>query len=350
MDTPSSSPSPAHSCPVCADLKDRELASQKFGWEQNDTHFPPAASRLIVVRDIRPGEARAKQIWQCPECRTFYLYESDYEYLVNGSEDNQSLTRLTGEFAGEYLGERAGWLIHIRKTLQDLYDAIAPEYWIKYGFYNNETHLAFLEKLLESVPPESRLLSAACGAGRYDGMLAAAGHRVLGIDQSEGMLRRAREMVPGVEYRRLGLQEMEFDAAFEGIVCLDAMENIPPEDWAGILTRFSRALKPGGCVYFTLERPDSAAEIQESFERAKAKGLPVVYGEVADMVEEAVAEILALIPGQIPDELLGKAAYHYYPAAGQVLAWLTRAGFQVTSQGSGLWYDHFLAKKVTREF
>jgi SAM-dependent methyltransferase len=39
----------------------------------------------------------------------------------------------------------------------------------------------------------SVLLDAACGVGRYDGMLLEAGHRVLGIDQSSSILVRARE-------------------------------------------------------------------------------------------------------------------------------------------------------------
>ena len=37
------------------------------------------------------------------KCGTYYLYRTDYEYLVNGSEDEEYLTRLTEEQAAGYL-------------------------------------------------------------------------------------------------------------------------------------------------------------------------------------------------------------------------------------------------------
>ena len=80
-----------------------EYASQKYGWPENDTSLPAAAAELIVVRDFRPYDSRSLQIRQCPLCGTYYLYQTDYEYLVNGSEDEETLTRLTDEEAVKYL-------------------------------------------------------------------------------------------------------------------------------------------------------------------------------------------------------------------------------------------------------
>jgi ubiquinone/menaquinone biosynthesis C-methylase UbiE len=109
--------------------------------------------------------------------------------------------------------ERAAWLVQIQEKLEVLYDHLAPGYWVKFGLYENQTHRAFLKKFLMRLKPNSTLLSAACGAGRYDSSLLEAGHTVLGIDQSEGMLARARERVPGVRYDKLALQEMNFQEA-----------------------------------------------------------------------------------------------------------------------------------------
>src|SRR5512139_3463020 len=141
--------------------------------------------------------------------------------------------------------ERAEWLKQMRNKVEALYDHISPEYWVNFGFYPNQTHQEFLHKFLDRVPPHSTLLSAACGAGRYDGILLEAGHNVLGIDQSEGMLIRAREHFPQVRYEKIGLQEMDFSEAFDGAICMDAMENVCPEDWPGIMAGFQKALKPG---------------------------------------------------------------------------------------------------------
>lgn len=90
-------------CEICSQLADRESARQKFGWEEHDTRLPEAAGRLVMVKDFKPGSERLKQVWQCPLCGGYYLYETDYEYLVNGTEDEQTLTRLSAEQAAQVL-------------------------------------------------------------------------------------------------------------------------------------------------------------------------------------------------------------------------------------------------------
>jgi len=94
-------------CGTCSSLRDEEHAFQKYGWEENNTHLPAAAGILTVVRDFRPYGSRMLQLRQCPECATCYLYTTDYEFLVNGSEDEQKLTRLTDEQAASYLSRPA---------------------------------------------------------------------------------------------------------------------------------------------------------------------------------------------------------------------------------------------------
>ena len=72
--------------------------------------------------------------------------------------------------------ERAVWLEQMQAKLEALYDHLAPGYWVRFGTYANETHLAFIDKFLARMPAHGMLLSAACGAGRYDGLLLEAGH------------------------------------------------------------------------------------------------------------------------------------------------------------------------------
>jgi len=95
---------PRAQCSVCSGLADREYAFQKYGSEESNTYLPAAVERLEVVRDFRPLSSRKRQIRRCPECGAYYLYETDYEYLI-GTEDEQTLTRLTDAQAPEYLGE-----------------------------------------------------------------------------------------------------------------------------------------------------------------------------------------------------------------------------------------------------
>ncbi len=245
--------------------------------------------------------------------------------------------------------ERIEWLNLIKNQSEELYDHIAPQYWETFGFYPNSMHIHYIEKLLSRLRSQSYVLDAACGAGRYDGMLYKAGHMVVGIDQSSRMLSRAREhftleKFSRLSYLNLSLQEMDFRAEFDGAICVDAMEHIFPEDWPGIVSRFQKGLKPGGFFYATVEVLE-ADEVSKSYERARAMGLPVVYGELADTIDAAHAQIMALDWHDITGELAGLAAYHYYPSNEQVCEWYGQAGLVIEEEGMGDGYAHFLARK-----
>ena len=245
--------------------------------------------------------------------------------------------------------EREEWLKKVRSQTELLYDQLAPAYWITFGFYANTMHIQFIEKLLGRLDTPCSLLDGACGAGRYDGMLLEAGHRVLGIDQSGHMLARASEyfppeVFPRLSYCQVGLQEMDFQSEFNGAICIDAMEHICPEDWPVILANFQKALKPGGLLYFSVEVAD-ASEVREAYEQARALRLPVVYGEVAHEIEAACAQIAGLDWQAIPGEQAARATYHYYPPLEQVRAWLDQAGFEIEAEGTGDGYAHFMANK-----
>ena len=40
---------------------------------------------------------------------------------------------------------------------------------------------------------------------------------------------------------------------FDGVLCIDSMEHVPPEDWPRIVENLSRACREGGLVYLSLE-------------------------------------------------------------------------------------------------
>jgi 2-polyprenyl-3-methyl-5-hydroxy-6-metoxy-1,4-benzoquinol methylase len=222
--------------------------------------------------------------------------------------------------------DRVTWLKEMQHECEEKYDGYAPLYWDEYGLYSNSTHQHFIQEFLSRLPQHSSILDAACGAGRYLPFLLEKGHSILGIDQSQGMLVRAGEKFSTVPLERVSLQAMAYQEAFDGVICVDAMENIPPEDWFLVLGNFHRALKPGGHLYFTVETIENTDEneIRQAFEKAQQAGLPVVYGEN-------------------PDE----EVYHYHPMNQQVREWVERAGFEILKEGNGeIWYYHILVRKV----
>lgn len=244
--------------------------------------------------------------------------------------------------------ERADFLKRMRSLAEALYDHCAPRYWTEWGFYDEEAHRKYLARFFalvaqQNLPHQPVVLSAACGAGRYDGLLMEAGYRVVGTDQSAGVLARAREhfpleQFPQLRYEKIGMQEMDFHAEFDGAICMDAMEHICPEDWPVIMGRFSAALKPGAPLYFTADVRDPA-EVQASYERALAMGLPVVYGDIADEVEAAYQRAIEF--GETEDQ----SVYHYSPSDEQIKTWLEQAGLKVIEIGVEEVYHHVIARK-----
>ena len=218
--------------------------------------------------------------------------------------------------------DRSVWLKEKRRLTEERMDTLfAPLYDEKWGNYSNATHQLFIQKFLNLFPRSSRILDAACGTGKYWPMLLAKGHTIVGIDQSHGMLSRAKAKFPTVEIEKVGLQEMLFQEAFDGIMCVDAMENVFPEDWPVVLHNFHRALKPDGYVYFTVELAD-ANEIRAAFEKGQQMGFPVVYGEWAH-----------------------EGGYHYYPEIEQVKEWVRLAHLHLVDETVGDEYHHFLVQK-----
>ncbi len=217
--------------------------------------------------------------------------------------------------------DRQAWLRERRQTAEQRYDAIeAFTYDDQYGEIG-PTHHRFVGELLERCPPGGIVLDAACGTGKYFALVLDSGRRVVGTDQSTGMLARARARFPAVPLERVGLQELAFDAEFDAVMCIDAMEDVPPEDWPRVLGNLRRAVRPGGPVYLTVEQVDDQVLDRELAE-ASARGLPAVRGESSG------------------DD------YHFYPARDQVDGWLAQAGLVVTAEdtstGDGYGYLHLL--------
>jgi len=228
--------------------------------------------------------------------------------------------------------DRISWLREMQRDCEEKYDTLwAPQYGEKWGLYSNITHREFLQEFLSLLSTNSTILNstildAGCGAGRYEPLLLEKGHSIIGTDQSQGMLARAKEKFPNVQYEKIRLQEIAYQDIFDGVICMDAMENVSPEDWALVLHNFYRALKPHGYLYFTAETLENADEneIKQAFERAQQARLPVVYGE-------------------FPDE----EVYHYHPTNQEVKEWAQRAGFEILREANGeIWYFHILLRKV----
>jgi SAM-dependent methyltransferase len=203
---------------------------------------------------------------------------------------------------------RQRWLAERRAAVLASYDAEAPEY--DDHDYPAPLHAGFVRKLADTTAPGGIVLDAPCGTGRWFSIVVDADRRVVGVDQSAGMLARARERGVAGRLEQVGLQELAFDADFDAAMTIDAMENIPPEDWPRVLSNLHRAVRAGGHLYLTVEEIDDD-RIDAGFEDARRRGLPAVRGEVVDG---------------------DTAGYHYYPDRDRVLSWLAAEGLIVVEE------------------
>jgi 2-polyprenyl-3-methyl-5-hydroxy-6-metoxy-1,4-benzoquinol methylase len=219
---------------------------------------------------------------------------------------------------------RQEWLAERRAAVVAAYDAEAAAY--DEHDYPRDMQQEWVARVLRLIPPGGIVLDAPCGTGTYFPQVAAAGHRVAGIDQSAGMLAQAASRGIAVSLEQMALQDTSYEHEFDAVITIDAMENIPPEDWPLVLGNVHRAVRPGGLVYLTVEEVGQSV-VDRAFESLSARGLPAVRGEIVE--------------GDV-------AGYHFYPGREQAVAWLAHEGLTIADEGfrweTGWGYRHFLLR------
>jgi SAM-dependent methyltransferase len=168
---------------------------------------------------------------------------------------------------------RGAWLRDRRRVDEQQEDALAGDYDAQWGEIE-PTHQGFVERFLSRLPPAGRVLDAACGTGKYFPMVLASGRSLLGTDHAGASLAIAAAKFPQVPTEQHDLQELPYQDQFHGVLCVDAMEFVPPEDWPVVLERFCRALRSGGWLYLTVERAP-ADRVRAANQAARRSGLPV---------------------------------------------------------------------------
>ena len=166
--------------------------------------------------------------------------------------------------------DRPAWLLERRAAVEASYDSEAPTY--DENPYAVETQRRFVERLVATCPPDGVVLDAPCGTGQYFALVAAAGRRVVGIDQSAGMLAQAQARGIAVALHQVGLQELVFEEEFDAAMTVDAMENVFPEDWPAVLANLRRAVRQGGHLYLTVEEVPET-DLEEAFADLRARAL-----------------------------------------------------------------------------
>lgn len=132
------------------------------------------------------------------------------------------------------------------------------EYYSAFKAYS-DIHSPEYQRRIENIEPllmkfmkeRGRVLDLACGVGGFSFLLEDLGFEVVGLDNSNFMLEKAREFAKERESRVKFVEgdarELPFgDNSFEYVLFIDSLVHFEPSDLSRVFREVARVLKPGG--------------------------------------------------------------------------------------------------------
>lgn len=150
------------------------------------------------------------------------------------------------------------------------YDAVAKGFDRRYADNDYSGVDRTLDAFVGAAPLDA--LEVGCGTGHWLARLCAGGHRVAGLDASEGMLAKARETAPAAELAHGRAESLPWaDARFDRVFCVNAYHHF--DDGPAFLREARRLLRPGGALLTIGLDPHNGADtwwIYDWFEPVRA--------------------------------------------------------------------------------
>jgi hypothetical protein len=110
---------------------------------------------------------------------------------------------MSGSKAGADPAERTAWLRELRRVDERQEDDLAGEFDAHCGEIE-PMHHTFVGRFLSKLPPDGRVLDAACGTGKYFPMVLASARGLLGVDHAGALLAKAAAKFPQVPRTPMG--------------------------------------------------------------------------------------------------------------------------------------------------
>ncbi len=139
----------------------------------------------------------------------------------------------------------------------EAFDAIGDRY--DDAFPHKDGQLAAGDWLASALPPRSRVLDLGCGTGLPTARgLSEAGHEVVGIDISPGILKLARDNVPGAEFHQMDIADLRDGrlGTFDGIAAFFALLMLPRPEIPHALRMLHGMLRPEGLLALAMVEAD----------------------------------------------------------------------------------------------
>jgi SAM-dependent methyltransferase len=113
---------------------------------------------------------------------------------------------------------------------------------------DTEQYVRWVDDLAQLLGPRARVLDLGCGAGvPATKLLAEKNFDVLGVDISAVQIERARQLVPGANFKQADMATWEHEPGpFDAVVSFYALIHVPIQDQRDLLPKIHRWLRPGG--------------------------------------------------------------------------------------------------------
>lgn len=150
--------------------------------------------------------------------------------------------------------------------VQSSYDRVADEY-VRH-IYDELRHKPFDRQLLDRFADNTRgvglVSDLGCGPGQVARYLHERGVAVCGVDLSPGMIGRARQLNPGIEFRQGDMTSLDVPSeAWTGITAFYAIVNLPPADVAQAIREMWRVLRPGGRLLLSFHIGEEISHVED---------------------------------------------------------------------------------------
>jgi SAM-dependent methyltransferase len=134
---------------------------------------------------------------------------------------------------------------------RDSYNRVAGEWSAaRTAFYGRERE--YLDIVLRGLPEGSVILDLGCGTGRPMAAYGIErGYRVVGVDQAEKLLDKARAAFPAETWVHSSIEAYAFEHAYAAAIVWDSLFHIERERHEPILRRVVAGLPAGGRVMLT---------------------------------------------------------------------------------------------------
>jgi ubiquinone/menaquinone biosynthesis C-methylase UbiE len=183
--------------------------------------------------------------------------------------------------------------------VQSSYDLIADEYARR--IYDELQHkpldCRLLDRLAESIRNVGIACDLGCGPGHIAHYLHERGIQVCGIDLSAGMIKRARQLNAGIEFKQGDMRALPVkDNTWAGIAAFYAIVNLRPGDLVQALREMMRVLMPGARLLLSFHIGEDTSQVEDLWDSGAALEFRFFrVGTVAGFLRSAGFEIEEII-------------------------------------------------------